>query len=191
MVRNRLYLVIVSAAVAVGCMAAPDLPRDIWIEADFSEGQRNAILDAVAEWNALSQVCLGQDAIIYKGVYDDPDGFKPDDYGDDRQVIYLRAPQEIYDEFNQGIQEGHFILGIATYGDIVLFSTPKEALDEQRFVALHELGHFLGLGHTPVNFDGAWGSVMYWETNDEQAGHLTPLDIEAFCIEHDCTGCPF
>ena len=197
MARYSYYLVILSVASALsGCVTEPELPRDIHIEDDFSVDQEEVLLSAIDSWNAVSLQCTGEEAINYVGLYNDPNGFDENDFGDSYNVIYLgdrdsEVYQDILEDVLGSYGEELYPVGYGTSADVILFPNPNDTLEDMRQVALHELGHFLGIQHnqmSPEFFEEELSSVMF-HPNDT-VGLLTKIDMEAFCIVHYCPYCP-
>lgn len=186
--RCRAYLVItvLAALFAASCLEvdtlAPKLPRPIYIEAAFSDDEVAIIEASIAEWNTLSLEYLGVPALEYLGRYDDPDGFQPEDLLDGPGVVYRESVDgESYDflQSQEKFADYPLIGGYATPGDVLIFVENISTDEMFRHVALHELGHHLGLQHIKDDQE----AVMYL---GGVSRHLNNSDREAFCIVHDC-----
>lgn len=186
--RCRSYLAItaVAALFATSCLGvdtlAPELPRPIYIEAAFSDDEVVIIEASIAEWNVLSLECLGVPALEYLGRYNDPDGFQPEDFLDDRGVVY-REPVDgenyAFLQSQEKFADYSLIGGYATVGDVLIFVENLNTDEIFQHVALHELGHHLGLRHIEDDHE----AVMYL---GGVSRHLNDSDREAFCVVHDC-----
>ncbi len=191
MARHRARLVAVllalSAAALLTSACAPPLPREFYVESRWSPEERQMILDSAEKWNAVGREYLGIDRIlVYRGVYDDPDGFHPDDLGGSESVVYRGEKDADYDFIDEG-EEGASVIGYGTWGHVILYRFAMcgddGVLNEGLFrqTATHEFGHFLGLGHVPDDTK----ALMFWLAGDN-SDTITRHDIQAFCLVHDC-----
>lgn len=189
--RAALVTVVLSASLfAASCimevdLLAPDLPRPIYIETAFSDEETGAIMANMAEWNAMSQDCLGVPAFEYLGRYDDPNDFQPEDMLDDRAVVYRLAEGDETHEFLMSIEmyKKGGIGGYATLGDVLMFISPGLATGNFWAINMHELGHHLGLQHIKDDPRAVMDVGVDTEAGE---GHLTEKDRDAFCVVHDC-----
>jgi len=179
---DRTVLSLVSAALAFAA-CAPELPRDLEIETKFDATETALLQDAIGVANReLGVALLGQPVLTYKGRYTDPDGFTFDDFTDEHHVIYLLdldSPEYAWIESTTGSAYA----GYATLGDVLMRPLARLGGNERVFhqIALHELGHFLGMTHNPDP-----DTIMY-------GGYLSPLvttytdkDKAAFCQIYAC-----
>jgi len=172
---------ILLAALSGGCVEA--LPKELMIDDRFSAEEERMIVAAIDEWNRVGKEYLGLDKIlIYQGRYRDPDGFDELDLDDDHSVIYRGQDDRYYRFLSDHNEAGRTLLGYGTTADVLLFTFTLDTPEEFQHVALHELGHFLGLGHVPDDVN----AVMYELTFDDPPLQLTRTDIQDFCLVFDC-----
>lgn len=179
--RRLLPLVMVAAA---GCL--PDLPRDVYIEERFSPLEVALLGQAIAVANQeLGMELLDHPVLTYRGRFDDPDGFHFDDFGDDTAVLYLLDPASAEYAWTRDTLQ-HAYGGYATLADLMVLSRDDLGSDERfRRVTLHELGHFLGLSHSPDP-----GALMYGGGVRPDVTTYTYSDKLMFCVVHDCVRDP-
>jgi hypothetical protein len=184
---GRRGLALVIAALG-GC--AVDLPRDLRIETGFTAEEGDAIAAAVHEANQrLGEPLLAGPVLILRGSFTDPDGFQLADFDDGVGVVYtvdVAAPAYRY----LAAQAGAELAGYATLGDVLLFEhIPPGASDDQRRrfrrIAMHELGHYLGMSHNPDQ-----RSIMYSGNDRLDLDTYTVEDQRAFCAIYDCVVAP-
>jgi len=192
MARRILPLVIVALA---GCL--PDLPKDIHIEARFTDEETAILEEAIAEADReLGMELLGHSILTYKGRYDDPDGFTVEDFDDGIPTVYvLREDSPEYRWVENATDRGYG--GYATLAEIHMvyrYLPPPDATEEQRLemrgnfkgIMLHELGHFLGMAHNPEP-----GTIM---CSSERCGSRPETyslgDKRDFCFLYDCPAPP-
>lgn len=184
MVRIGLFLVSLALA-ASGCRPTPDLPRDVYIEGRATEKDRAIIRAMIDEHNRAFGSLRGGPVYVYKGIHDDPDGFTPLDFEDQKMVIYVfydgnNAHERLYRQRHHGWGGGNNTVGYGTLEDLMVMRHKLPNDQEFAHTTLHELGHSLGLGHQPLQKD----AVMYPTNNG-----LTKLSIHdqrIFCQIHDC-----
>jgi hypothetical protein len=169
------------ASLLGGCVEP--LPKEVMIEDRFSADEERMIVAAIDEWNRIGLEYLGLEKIlIYQGRYRDPDGFDELDLDDGRSVIYRGQDDRYYRFLSDHNEAGRTLLGYGTTADVLLFTFTLDTPEEFQHVALHELGHFLGLGHVPDDKN----AVMYELTFDNPPLRLTRTDIQDFCLVFDC-----
>jgi hypothetical protein len=174
----------ISMSILAGCM--PDLPRDVYIEGRFSDEEVALLEDAIAIANReLGDELLGHPVLRYRGRASDDDGFQFADFDDDRALVYVLDPESPEYQWLVEVTEDRFG-GYATLSDLLVRPLPRLGGDRDRFrfIALHELGHFLGLTHNPDP-----GAVMYPGSGTPSSGY-TLADREAFCLVYDCATPP-
>jgi hypothetical protein len=179
------YVLSLVIALAAACM--PDLPRDVAIERRFSAAEVALLEHAIAEANReLGDALLGHPVLTYRGRFDDPDGFGFDDFDDDRHGFYvldITGPEYAWVRDTTERSFG----GYATLADLLV--RPLTDLDDRsdRFhrIALHEIGHFLGMTHSPDP-----ESLMYVGPHSVAITGFTISDKRSFCLVHDCVSPP-
>ena len=105
-----------------GACELPPLPKDIYIESRFTDLETEALLEKIEETNQDMGIdLLGYPILIYKGRYDDPNGFDADgsDFGDDKHVIYkLPVDSDAYCWLSSA--SGRGFGGYATIQDVMM-----------------------------------------------------------------------
>jgi hypothetical protein len=181
---RRLVPVVIAAAAAVfgtgGCF--PELPRDVQIERRFSDHEVNVLLQAIDQANReLGEDLLDTPVLMYRGRFEDPDGFHFDDFGDDVSVLYQLDPESPEYVWTRDTLQ-HAYGGYATLADLMVLPLDNLGSDARfKRVAMHEIGHFLGLTHSPDP-----GSLMYGEGIRSDVDGFTYSDKLMFCMVHDC-----
>ena len=183
MLRLVARLVTLAAALALAAGCAPELPKEIYADDAFTADEEAMLVEMIDEWNRVGREYLGREEIlIYRGRFSDANGFDPDDLGDDHSVIYRGTEDQYYEYLDGSGDDGLTLLGYGTTADVLLFTF--QLADEQAFrhVALHELGHFLGLGHVPDDTT----AVMYYLTGADPPIRLNRTDLQDFCLVYSC-----
>ncbi|MEK9158710.1 MAG: matrixin family metalloprotease [Patescibacteria group bacterium] len=181
--RHSARLVILALLLAMfGCYQT-DLPKTLWIEDSWNDEETTQIHRAIDEWNRFSREYCGEDIIIYGGRLIDPNGFQSEiDPGDEYNIIYKTAePDESY-EFLVDVTDQPNIGGYATKTDILIFTFHDYISAHLYIVALHELGHWVGLIH--IGNDP--NVIMYPAAEAGKFSGLTKKDKQAFCLVHGC-----
>lgn len=178
---TALACAIAAAIPAAGCVEP--LPREIMIDDRFSADEEQMILAAIAEWNRVGLEYLGlKEILIYRGRFVDQDGFDELDLEDGRSVMYRGGDDRYYRFLSYYNEPGRTLLGYGTFADMLLFTFNLDTPEKFQHVALHEMGHFLGLGHVPDDVD----AVMYELTFDNPPLRLNRTDIQDFCLVFGC-----
>lgn len=171
-------------ALAGGC--APALPRELFLDATLAAPEAAQVRRAVDVANErLGQALGGEPVLALAGPYADPDGFSYADLDDGVHVVYpldASSPEYRWIADTTGQEYG----GYGTLGDVLLIARlPADASaaerDAYRQLALHELGHFLGMTHNPdpasIMNAGPWHAPL---------ATYTDADLRAFCIIYGC-----
>lgn len=183
MARHVARVVIVILALSLLSCGWVDLPKTLWLDDKWNEEETQKIHQAIDEWNKFGREYCGEDIIIYGGRFIDKNGFdlKTDPDDNDSVIYKIDKKNEIHD-FLVGVA-GHPINGYGMRSDILLFTFPEEAIGQDiRNVAMHEMGHWLGLAHIPNEKN----AIMYQAVTSDPTATLTKKDKQAFCIVHGC-----
>jgi len=171
--------VLVAAALAVAACGR-ELPQDIYIDSSWSPEETAIIEASIVEWNELSRTHLKdpRPVLAYRGRFTDE--FQSADFGDDFHVIYRIGRLDQVPEFLRDDPPG----GYGSYGDMLIFTFNicegcDEYYDNLRTVALHEIGHFLGLSHYEHR-----AGIM--QPGNYDVKHLQAADVEEFCCVYEC-----
>ena len=168
-------------------------PFRVRIDQTFSDVEREAIARAMDVWNNVTEPYRKDKTLLF--LYDGPvaDAFSGGDGNDDTIVAYnviIDREQRYWQKDAAanhpdaiGLNSGNDI-GIPTF----LFTDEKKQSEDYgqtiEFIALHEFGHLLGIGH----LDEA--AIMYpyltviLDENNQPT--LADADIRAFCELYEC-----
>jgi hypothetical protein len=162
---KSLLICLLSALSLGGCLPTPDLPRHYKIDDRFTSDEHDRIIAGAERWNRVAREYLGaENALVYDGDFNAPNGFSPDVYNDDLHGIYVGINDQYFQEIQTVKQGDGDNFGHATLEDVTLFTFSIKATNEANLktdtchdgsclnyldyferVATHELGHFLGL----------------------------------------------
>lgn len=175
---------LVPLVVLAGCM--PEMPRDVYIESRFDDREELLLRDALERANQeLGVALLGHPVISYQGRIVDPDGFRFEDFDDDDAVFYLLDRNSAEYAWTRDALHSDYG-GYATLADLMVLSRDELGSDERfQRVALHEIGHFLGLTHSPDP-----GALMHGNGIRPDVDGFTYSDKLMFCMVHDCVHAP-
>jgi len=174
-----------------GC--AQDLPLDVWLDTAFDQEEAAAINRAIEGWNGVCLERLAEPTRCLNVVGRIREQFRPEAFSDDRHVIYKLAtdsewPRDPLDEDTAGYgTRADVLIKTHTFADFAFPITWSKAVIRHEYLvwlehlALHELGHLLGMMH----FDHRPGVMNKWDDSgyDER---LTEADIDQFCLVYEC-----
>jgi hypothetical protein len=169
---------LVLLTVAFGACTFEPVPKNLYIESRFSDDETDRILAAIGIANRdLGEQLLGGPVIEYAGRFTDDDGWSHQDFGDDVHVIY-KVEKNIpdYQWLAETIHKSPE--GYGTASDILFFVQPGDGFDGSQGLMLHEIGHFLGMMHSPVP-----EAVMHTPHGSD---NYTESDFDAFCLIYRC-----
>lgn len=189
--RARQTFLVVLLLTTGGC--AQELPVEIWLDTAFDQEETAAIRRAVDEWNELCRHRLADPQACLAEVGRVREEFRPEAFSDDRHVVYKLAtdsewPRDPLDEDTAGYgTRSDVILKTHTFADSPFNPYwPKSLLRYEyllwlQHLALHELGHLLGLMH----FNHRPGVMNKWDKSGYDE-HLSEADIDQFCLVYQC-----
>ena len=128
--------------------------KKIKIHKDFNKEQIEAIILAINKWNEFGQKYVGYDLIQYDGI--DTRDFNINHLNDNINTIY-------YINTTPNVEMGTFLAYVPYQSDIMFLKDRMEKYYTKtnyywitynnfiKFTALHELGHFIGIGPIHIN----------------------------------------
>lgn len=134
-------------------------PIYVKLDSSLSEEQRDIFIDAINFWNDLSVT---------------EDIFRITDRSEVKNTIY-GYPEEEKDDLTIAYTRVWYIDYLIIQSNIYIVR--PEAFDKN--VAIHELGHMMGLSHNENDVS----SIMYPESSDDQVLKQEDLD-EASCLNY-------
>ncbi len=197
MIRCTLFF----ALLAFGCTKS--LPVLIHLDETFSAEDRAIVLEAIAEWNDRAAPLLRDKKNIFVVGDDVPAFHGLPELGDDIYGFY-----HVDIKFTPPLRHSVDVFGYTTLHDVLLFSDYIRQsyfdveIDEEvnrrdpgrkerivrniiKKVAIHELGHLLGLVHY-THREGIMVQGAHKSATSFEGPHLSDADLEAFCILYDC-----
>jgi len=173
-------------AVTVILSACGQYPREIYIDERFSPEEVGEIRRAIREVNTLARLIDEDRLVEFAGRFSDGNGkFEQSNVDNDRNELYRIGSADECLDFVDDYEDEYSSLdnlnGFYTGTDIgiLVFNTERTGRPLW-FVAMHELGHFVGMGHVTTNRH----AVMH--PHACCADHFTEADKEEFCLEHGC-----
>ncbi len=124
--RRRLYLLIVSLAVLLpgGCSDWQKLPIRLSFDSSIGEIERQAISDAVAEWNERAGNRYAYGNAVFEIVGDIDDTFNEHDYEDEVHAVYritrCNDDEAYIQDCNRYYENQDWTIGYCTLGDCIL-----------------------------------------------------------------------
>lgn len=195
-------LVLLTASVACSepgdCAGvAKDLPITVWIDDRFNDVERAAIVSAMNVWDRETMAGRQNKSplFIYAGLVSDKE-LNEDAAYDGKSITYNIVSKDEKEYLAEGAKDlKHEPLGVCVGGDVGLalfkYSTEDRANPEYEHIvemlAIHELGHLLGL--PDVNDRdrvAAMWSVEVWIVDENGEPTVTEYDIELFCALYPC-----
>ncbi|MEA3272144.1 MAG: matrixin family metalloprotease [Patescibacteria group bacterium] len=183
------------------CGCTQTLPANILIGSNFEQDEADAILSAFDKWEQAT----GREIIIYRGRYIDAD-YDFWNMIDNYHVVYkAESPTPATEFFNDWArmkdERDSDIAGFGMLSDIIIYwytwgedfdiDTETEHYDVIRAyflwrledLVMHEIGHFLGLGH---NDDPDSIMNIHHERHWPEPNYISDRDVDDFCHLYDC-----
>lgn len=186
-------LIILVLSLLMGACAFPELdyPLHMRLADNAPEPAKQGIRQAVEDWNVLSREKLGHDIIILDKEYEHESANSAND--NRKNDIFVTTQEEYVEETRiqrwLGIctrqQRPHGIyVDIAFAPERLIYSWGgSDEYSSYYFIALHELGHAVGLDHVNDPTELMDGGSRPFE---EVPFKITPSAIKAFCEVHGC-----
>lgn len=169
-------------------------PLRVRIDQTFRDDEREAIARAMDVWNNTTEPYRQDKTLLL--VYDGPvdDAFNSGDGSDDTMIAYnviLDREQRYWKEDAVANHPG--AIGLNSGDDIAIptfLFTDEEKQGEDygqtiEFIALHEFGHLLGIGHLE-NVAAIMYPYLTVILDENGKPSLTNADIRAFCELYGC-----
>lgn len=192
---RSVVLTFMVALLGAACAPLPGNPREFWVDSRFEASDVEDIMRGAEKWNAAGREYIGHDLIKISGLYSDPDGLDfNSDLNDGRNVIYRNDDNE-NDDLRHYLQamSGINCLCAYTFGEDIIMNRAYIVARQNaewraafRTILFHELGHALGLPHSPLI-----ASIMYvpYDYLDDHE-NLDRSDLLNLCEIYDCTKKP-
>lgn len=156
--------------------ACEQLPHELYIDSACTPEHRQLIKDGIANLNDWVEYYTAEESIEYLGIKKyNHDHFQDGIVSDSATVVCFYERPEKYPEGNwYGWSDG-------LDGDIYLFFFQTAMNEKQRVrsAIAHELGHHIGLHHSPDE-----SAVMF--RNSRGVWEYTDADTALLCAERDC-----
>lgn len=161
-----------------------DLHKTVYVDASFEEWQENYILNALKDWE-----CVGNGMIKFniklRATQFDYDAIKSP-----KNVLIIAPASVLHPEIVYWDAEKKkkpiisYTIGLYTKTSknipLILMVNERLGIPNYKAVALHEIGHSLGLDH-----DSSKESIMY-EVIDDGSKKLMHYDIVSLCNKYGC-----
>lgn len=154
----------------IGCHASIPLHSDVAVDSSFSQEELADIFQASEEWKNTTDDLVELNLIITD---------QPEEYGNDTMKIIM--DDSLASDSNNGFLYGHTAF-VATVSQITLYPTSiADSPNPPPFkeIAMHELGHALGLVHMAEGLMTA--SPTGYNCIDSNT-------LSQFCGIHNCSG---
>lgn len=150
-------------------MVSPSHHYDVYVDPAFESEQRQSIVNAVIEWEVDTEETVTFDIVNQKS-------------SRNPLIVITASNKTFLHKHHHSTTVGYAdFRGVDTNVFIDVDETPRDFHE----IALHELGHALGLDH-----NDATGTIMYEWTN-QASSFLTCSDMVSFCKEWGCNAIDF